>query len=109
MRVCGTRPRPSHWQRLAGGEWGVLDCAFEQSPAAHFVSLRVWRRPSGFLGVWSAPNVTAYIPNALRYLTDSPSPGVMYTSLAYSPPAYFEGSLMQARITNPAARRVACS
>lgn len=54
--------------------------------------------PAGFLGVWSAPNVTAYIPNALRYLTTAPTPGVLYTSINYSPPAYFEGKLMQVRL-----------
>jgi len=39
-------------------------------------------------------NVTAYVTNAARYLTDAPTPGVMYTSLDYSPPAYFD-PLMQ--------------
>lgn len=50
--------------------------------------------PAGMFGVWGYPNVTGYIPNAARYLTSAPSPGVMYTTTQYSPPSYFEGPLM---------------
>lgn len=45
--------------------------------------------------VWSAPNATGYMKDAERYLGDSPSAGVLHTSMDYSPPSYFEGNLMQ--------------
>ena len=49
---------------------------------------------AGFLGVWGASNVTGYIRNAARYAATAPSPGVIYTTTEYSPPAYFEGKMM---------------
>jgi hypothetical protein len=49
---------------------------------------------AGFLGVWGTPNVTGYVHNAARYAATAPSPGVIYTTTDYSPPAYFEGKLM---------------
>ena len=49
---------------------------------------------TGFLGVWGTPNVTGYIHNAARDAATAPSPGVIYTTTEYSPPAYFEGKLM---------------
>lgn len=49
---------------------------------------------AGFLGVWGTSNVTGYIRNAARYAATAPSPGVIYTTTEYSPPAYFEGKMM---------------
>ena len=51
---------------------------------------------SNFYGIWSSPNASSVISNVGRLTTDEPTPGVIYSSMAYSL-VYFEAvdSLMQ--------------